>query len=205
MLEKITMLGDFYALEMWTPPHEVLSDIEKFKDKWSKYNSFKPQIPREGLCIINEDGVNKQGPALDSLLEWNREYNTNFTELDFNVSTPVYDETILKDFLAPIRQWCYRSHFLKLPPGGYFPPHRDKSWESIRLILPLFNCNAPLTRFMLEDRTLQWELGRMYFVNTLKEHTLFNASSDQDSIWLVLNYIVNEESVMWIRKNLAIK
>ena len=137
-------------------------------------------------------------------LEWNKEYNTNYNELDFNVSTPVYNETILKDFLAPIRQWCYRSHFLKLPPGGYFPPHRDKSWESIRLILPLFNCNAPLTRFILEDKTLQWELGRMYFVNTLKEHTLFNASADQDSIWLVLNYIVNEESINWIYKNLAI-
>ena len=44
----------------------------------------------------------------------------------------------------------------------------------------------------------------MYFVNTLKEHTLFNASADQDSIWLVLNYIVNEESINWIYRNLAI-
>jgi len=205
MLDKITMLGDFYSLEMWHSPHEILQDLEQFKDKWSKYNSFKPDIPREGLCIINEDGINKPGPALDSLLEWNKAHNTNFNELDFNVSTPVYTDTILNEFLSPIRKWCYRSHFLKLPPGGYFPPHRDKSWESIRLIQPLFNCNPPLTRFMLEDKTLHWELGRMYFVNTLKEHTLFNASSDQDSIWLVLNYIVNEESITWIRRNLAIK
>ena len=97
MIDKITMLGDFYALDMWTPPHEVLTDIERFKDSWSQYNSFKPDIPRQGLCIINEDGVNKQGPALDSLLEWNKRYNTNYNELDFNVSTPVYNETMLKD------------------------------------------------------------------------------------------------------------
>ena len=80
MIDKITMLGDFYALDMWNPPHEILSDIEKFEDSWYQYNSFKPDIPRQGLCIINEDGVNKQGPALDSLLEWNREYNTNYNE-----------------------------------------------------------------------------------------------------------------------------
>ena len=69
MIDKITMLGDFYALDMWNPPHEILSDIEKFEDSWYQYNSFKPDIPRQGLCIINEDGINKQGPALDSLLE----------------------------------------------------------------------------------------------------------------------------------------
>jgi len=189
---------------MWHPPHEILDDLKHYDDKWTQYNSHKPWIPRQGLCIINEDGVNKAGPALDSLLEWNKVHGTNYTELDFNVSTPVLTDTILNDFLSPIRQWCYRSHFLKLPPGGYFPPHRDKSWESIRLILPLFNCNSPLTRFILEDKTLSFELGRMYFVNTLKEHTLFNASADQDSIWLVLNYEVNDDSVKWIHRNLAI-
>lgn len=204
MLDKITMLGDFYSLDMWRPPHEILDDLKQYDDKWTQYNSHKPWIPRQGLCIINEDGVNKAGPALDSLLEWNKANGTNYTELDFNVSTPVLTDTVLNDFLKPIRQWCYRSHFLKLPPGGYFPPHRDKSWESIRLILPLFNCNAPLTRFILEDKTLSFELGRMYFVNTLKEHTLFNASADQDSVWLVLNYEVNDDSVRWIHRNLAI-
>lgn len=204
MLDKITMLGDFYALDMWHPPHEILDDLKQYDDKWTQYNSYKPWIPRQGLCIINEDGINKAGPALDSLLEWNKAHGTNYTELDFNISTPVLTDTVLNDFLSPIRQWCYRSHFLKLPPGGYFPPHRDKSWESIRLILPLFNCNAPLARFILEDKTLTFELGRMYFVNTLKEHTLFNASSDIDSIWLVLNYEVNETSVDWLHKNLAI-
>ena len=205
MLDKITMLGDFYALEMWHPPHEILDDLKSYDDKWTQYNSHKPWIPRQGLCIINEDGINKAGPALDSLLEWNKAHGTNYTELDFNISTPVLTDTVLNDFLAPIRQWCYRSHFLKLPPGGYFPPHRDKSWESIRLILPIFNCNAPLTRFILEDKTLSFELGRMYFVNTLKEHTLFNASADQDSVWLVLNYEVNNNSVDWIHKNLSIR
>lgn len=201
MLDKITMLGDFYALDMWTPPHEVLDDLKKYDDKWTQYNSTKPSIPRQGLCIINEDGVNKAAPApepaLDSL------YGTDYTELDFNVSTPVLTDTVLNDFLAPIRQWCYRSSFVKLLPGGYFPPHRDKSWESIRLIMPVFNCNAPLTRFILEDKTLSFELGRMYFVNTLKEHTLFNASPDLDSMWLILNYEVTDDSVKWIHRNLA--
>ena len=193
------------ALDMWHPPHEILNDLETYDKKWSQYNPQKPWIPRKGLCVINEDGVNKAGPSLGSLGDWNRKHNTNYTDFDFNVSTPVLTDTVLNDFLSPIRKWCYRSSIIKLPPGGYFPPHRDSAWESIRFILPIFNCNAPLTRFMLEDRTLSFELGRMYFINTVKEHTLFNASADLDSIWLIINYKLTEDSIKWLYKNLAIR
>lgn len=54
---------------------------------------------------------------------------------------------------------------------------------------------------MIEDRTLYWEEGRMYAVNTTKEHTLFNTSSD-DSIWLVINAKVCDETIRFVSKNL---
>lgn len=54
---------------------------------------------------------------------------------------------------------------------------------------------------MIEDRTLYWEEGRMYAVNTTKEHTLFNTNSD-DSIWLVINAKVCDETIRFVSKNL---
>ena len=204
-IERLMLLGDQTALDIKINEHQLLSQLEPFKEQWSKYNSHKPDIKRDGLCIINEDGVNKAGPALDSLTEWNRENNTNFSELDFDTPTPVFNNTMLKDVLDDIQSECYRSHFLRLPHGGYFPPHRDFSMDSVRVILPVYNCNPPNCRFMIEDKTLHWDHGRFYVVNTLKEHTLFNCSVGLDSIWLVLNVKVSEKTCRWIYKNMTIK
>lgn len=203
-MSTLLLLGDQTAIDIWIPPNEIIDDLKQFDDKWSKYNSNKPDIKRDGLCIINEDGINKPGPALESLLEWNKNHGTNYTELDFNVSTPVYNNTVLNHYLDPIRQWCFRSHFLRLPPGGYFPPHRDHTLESFRMIIPVENCNPPNTRFLIENDTLHWEMGRLYVVNTIKEHTLFNCTIDLDSIWLVLNVEITDDSVDWVYKNLCI-
>lgn len=204
-IERFMLLGDQTALDLDVNAFDLLDQIKPFDDKWSKYNSHKPDIQRDGLCIINEDGINKAGPALDSLTEWNRENGTNLSELDFDTSTPVYEQTVLKDVLKDIRSECYRSHFLRLPPGGYFPPHRDFSMDSFRVILPVYNCNPPNARFMIEDKTLHWDHGRFYIINTLKEHTLFNCSDGLDSIWLVLNVKLSEKSVAWSYKNMSIK
>lgn len=204
-IERFMLLGDQTALDLDVNAFDLLDQIKPFDDKWSKYNSHKPDIQRDGLCIINEDGINKAGPALDSLTEWNRENGTNLSELDFDTSTPVYEQTVLKDILKDIRSECYRSHFLRLPPGGYFPPHRDFSMDSFRVILPVYNCNPPNARFMIEDKTLNWDHGRFYIINTLKEHTLFNCSDGLDSIWLVLNVKLSEKSVAWSYKNMSIK
>lgn len=204
-IERFMVIGDQTSLNIKVNANELLKELEQFEDKWAPYNSHKDFIKREGLCIINEDGVNKQGPALESLTDWNREHGTNWSELDFNISTPVYENTMLKDVLKDLRSECYRSHFIKLPPGGYFPPHRDFSMDAFRVIMPVRVCNPPETRFMIEDRTLHWEHGRFYIINTLKEHTLFNASDGLDSIWLVLNVKLSKKSIMWSYKNMSIK
>lgn len=57
---------------------------------------------------------------------------------------------------------------------------------------------------MIEDRTLHWNEGSMYAVNTTKEHTLFNASTSNDNVWLVINAILCEETVSFVSNNLAV-
>lgn len=204
-MEKLLLLGDQIALDIDIDTSMLLKQLKYFDDKWAKYNSSKPWIKRDGLCIINEDGVNKSGPALESLSEWNKVHGTELSEVDFNVSTPVYDETLLKDVIKDIRPHCYRSHFLRLPPGGYFPPHRDHALNSFRVICPIQSCNPPDTRFMIEDKTLNWKHGRFYVLNTMKEHTLFNCSVDTDNIWLVLNVNLTLETVLWVNSKLRVR
>ena len=47
---------------------------------------------------------------------------------------------------------------------------------------------------MLEDQLLRWETGRPYFLDTAKQHHLFNCYSTP-SYWIVLNIATNEQSV----------
>ena len=200
--------GDQIMLNKKIDEYRLLEDLKQFDDKWFQYNEFKPYINRQGLCILNESGENKPGPAISSLGEWNAAYGTNFVETDFNIETPVYHcNQELKEILEEIRPWAYRTHFLRLPPGGYFPPHRDSRHprpDTFRLIMPINNSMNPWFRFMIEDRPLHWDNGSLYAVNTTKEHTLFNAGT-KDSIWLVINAKVCMEMFRFVSKNLAIQ
>lgn len=202
----LAQFGDQFPIQRKVNLNDLMGDLEDFKDKWAPYNPRKHWIKREGLCILNERGECGPGPALDSIREYNAEHGTSFTERDFNVPTDFYYHSkAIRDLTKGMMDWCIRSHFLKLPPGGFFPPHRDHGLgeqTTFRIIVPIENCNPPDSRFIIEDTSLYWEHGRMYFVNTAKQHSLFNATASYDSIWLVINAIVCDESVEFISKNL---
>ena len=208
-IDKITQYGDFYQLNASFKVSKLLKELEPFKDKWSKYNPRKPQVLRDGLCVINEKGKCGPGPALDSLLQWNTENGTFLKESDFNVPTELYKSSSeLQRVMEPMLDWSVRSHFLRLPPGGYFSPHRDHVYydqKSFRIIWPLQNCNPPSFRFMLEDTTLNFDHGHCYVINTTKAHTLFNCSPSNDSIMLVVNALICEYSIRFIQDNLYIR
>jgi len=174
-----------------------MKNSEKFID-WTednfdyvRYNPRKP-IDRWGLSITSFDGGLSGIPDLDSLGEYCKENNCYLEESDFNVPTKVYKKSRdLQKVLEPFKGNFYRTHILKLNPSGYFPKHRDlrrTNFNNFRLIIPLKN---PCT-FIIEDKILNWELGRMYFIDTSKVHYLFNATSNP-SYWLVLNVELTEE------------
>ena len=207
MSYEIFQFGDQIALDIKCSTKDILKEIEPFHESWSQYNEFKPEIPRQGLCIINEKGKVGPGPALSSIPAWNDYYGTSYYETDFDKPTEVYHSSpsiqkLMKDCL----DFSTRTHFIKLLPGGYFPPHRDNRKKELlcfRLIVPIKNVNPPDCRFMIEDKTLHWEPGRMYAVNTTLEHTLMNYSN-RDSIWIVINAIVCDKSIDFVTKNLLI-
>jgi hypothetical protein len=203
---KLASLGDRYTLDFKL---KKSTDFVRKTEEIYNYVKYNPrkEIKRYGLSITSLDGGVSGIPDLDSLLEYNKEHNTQISEKDCNVPTMVAEECVLKKFLEPFKDYLFRSHILRIDPGGYFPAHRDvyRNIDSFRLISPLSNCDPPYMYFILDGTiTTNWDLGRMYFVNTIKEHTLFNASFNP-SYWLVLNVDLNNVAVETVLHNLSIR
>ena len=205
-ISSIYQFGDQYVIDRSFDPDEMLKELERYKDKWSQYNPRKPHIKREGLCVINYTGTLGCNPALDSIPEYNNIHKTDIKEEDCDKITEVYKSSkILKSFFKDMLPWCIRTHFLKLGPGGFFPPHRDHTngiQSTFRLIVPIKNCNPPSVRLILEDHSLYWKYGELYVLNTTKQHSLFNASSSRDSIWLVITAKLCKESIDFVATHL---
>jgi len=204
--ELYSMLTNYGSMIMLK---NKLNDPKQFVD-WTEQNfdyvRYNPRkkVDRWGLSITSLDGGLSGIPDLDSLKEYNKENHTSYTEKSFNVPTPVLEHTELKDFLEPIKDNIFRSHILKLNPGGYFPPHRDyygTKFGSFRIIVPLVNFEPPEVNFVLEDKILNWRAGHMYFLNTAKMHYVFN-SSFNPSYWIVLNLSTKQETIDFVISNI---
>jgi len=164
--------------------------------EYVRYNPRK-DIARYGLSITSLDGGTSGVPDLDSLYEYNNEHSTSYGERDFATYTSVSEHPDLKPILEPFRNDIFRSHIIKLDPGGYFPAHRDFrgiEFDSFRLLVPLLNCDPPQFTFIVDGKIYEWELGRVCFVDTVKMHYLFNAST-KPTYFIVLNVDLNPQTV----------
>ena len=66
------------------------------------------------------------------------------------------------------------------------------------------NMEYPKFTFMLEDKILPWKNGSAYFLNTAKQHHLFNAGSE-DAYMIVLNVETNPQTVMTVIEHMRAK
>ena len=192
--------GDVYRLKLFLKDSKAFVDWTEDNFDYVKYNPRK-KVDREGLSITRLDGGVTGIPDLDSLYEYNVENNTTYTELDFNVPTPVFEYPDLRRTVGVFEKFMFRTHVLKLNPGGFFPPHRDlvSDFDSFRIVVPLLNVNPPYANFVVDGELQYWEEGVMYFVDTAKLHYLFN-SSFSPSYWIVVNVKTTPESVDTVLK-----
>ena len=196
LFNTLTAYGDQIGFHTKFDENVILDKLQEFSDNWAEYNPRTTTVNnRWGLSITNHNGELGAGPDLDSLHQYNSEYNTNYSEEDFVVKTPVYD--IFEEYFAPFEQWLFRCHVLQLRFGGYFPPHVDMygtAIKSFRLFIPLKNCNPTNHYFILDNKLLYWQHGRLYFINTCKQHLLFNPSPSTTT-FVVLNVKLNQDSL----------
>lgn len=175
-------------------------------DGWKQYNPRKTNN-RFGLSVTSIDGGYSGVPDLDSLLEYNKENNTNYTEHNFSKRTPIVDDIpelkILLDMFNPLG----RCHFLRMNSGGFFPPHRDNGSSipspTFRVIVPIANTSKHQWKWIQEDKIISLETGRAYCINTSKEHSVF--SFVDNCIILVMNIPASAQNCLKISSNLLIK
>ena len=204
LLTRIALYGDVLPLTFKLDYDKFEEGLKLFKDKWVQYNPRK-NIPRYGLSITSLDGGFSGIPDLDSLKEYNEQHNVYIDEPDIKTKTPFwpYVESVLSKFTNHLG----RTHIIKKYAGGQFPSHRDHydiENKSFRLFLPIYNCNPPFNYFILDDKILHFEHGRLYFLNTCKEHIVFTSArgGKGHSMYIVANITLNEESTNLVLHNM---
>lgn len=200
LYECLSRYGDVYGLRQEIRTREVEEQLRLYENYWVQYNPRK-KIDRWGLSITSLDGGMSGIPDLDSVKEYNIKHNLNLDETDFNKKTELWD--LVEDAFKPFENHLGRTHFIKMNATGMFPPHRDqytRELNSFRLFLPIYGCNPPNTYFILDEKIINFEHGRVYFLNTCKVHTVFTTCDP--SLFAVANVILSEDSVDAVLSNL---
>lgn len=204
LLTRIALYGDVLPLTFKLDYKKFEEGLKLHNDKWVQYNPRK-NIPREGLSITSLDGGFSGIPDLDSLKEYNDEHNVYIDEPDIKTKTSFYPyvESVLSKFTNHLG----RTHLIRKFAGGQFPSHRDhyeRENKSFRLFLPIYKCNPPYNYFILDDKILHFEHGRLYYLNTCKEHIVFTSArgGTGHSMYMVANINVNEESTDLVLHNM---
>lgn len=202
LYEVLTRYGLYYKLNIQLDPKVFLKEIEKFNDNWVQYNPRK-NIKRYGLSLTSLDGGMSGYPDLDSLKEYNELHNLEIEETDIKTKTMAWD--LVSDCLDVFDPDIGRTHVIKQPSGGMFPPHRDEYSREIlsyRLFIPIKNCNPPNNYFILDERILHFDYGHVYFIDTCKEHTVFTTNGE--SMFVVVNMGLTEKSIDTVLSNMSI-
>ena len=188
-------LGDFEPLDYKINTAQFMLEIEQFKNDWVDYlpRTDRPNN-RQGLALMNhpEWAVNECPSLAEAAVKLQRVPR----ESDFNTKTKLYDACgSLHEFLEDWQPLA-RTFLVKSNIGGYFVPHRDQPTmprETFRLIAFLNNCGPTDYDWLMEDKKLSIEPGRVYYVNTRKMHRTI--SWVNDSIHLILNVPFNSVNV----------
>ena len=202
LYNRILYLGKTALLNKAINVNDIKEKIAEFESHFKPYNLRKSGYNRYGLSITSLDGGFSGVPDLDSLFEYNKENGTDFSENDFCKWSPFIKSCIaLQEMTLPFHKYMGRSHLLRLNKGGFFPMHRDLTPESYRLFVSLSHFDSFV--FLLDNKRMYFEPGRLYFINTWLIHSLFSFEDKND--FLVFNIDLCKDSVDTLIDNLVVK
>lgn len=198
LYDCLARYGKIVDLDHYMNPGPFLKQTENYK--WIQYNPRK-NFPRWGQSITSLDGGMSGIPDIDSILEYCIKNKVKLAETDFDKKTPLWEYA--KPALEDYSDYLGRTHVIKMDPGGCFPSHRDEhniEIPNFRLFIPLKNCNPPLNWFVLDKQVLHFDHGKVYFIDTCLEHTVFTTNAT--SYFIVANIRLCKESVETVLKNM---
>jgi len=191
----LSNLGNVVPLNIKINCEQFMNEIKPFDQDWVDYlpRTDRPNN-RQALALTNLPGTDHKTNI--SLAQASYAAKRKLSELDFSQPTDVYKNcTSLSGFLD---QWnpLGRTFLVKSNIGGYFVPHRDHPSmprDVFRLIVFLNNCNPLDYDWLMDDKKLQIEIGRVYYIITRLAHRTI--SWVDNSIHLILNVPFNTENI----------
>lgn len=195
-------LGAVVPLKWKIDCGQFMNEVAQFNNDWMDYlpRTDRPNN-RRALAVTNlPNKTHKDNP---SLAQASYAAGRKLSETEFHCATDVYKScTSLSPFL---NEWAPlgRTFLVKSDTGGYFVPHRDHPSlprDVFRLVVFLNNCGPLDYDWWMDDRKLQIEPGRVYYVNTRLTHRTI--SWVNDSIHLILNVPFNSMNVAKVIANL---
>jgi hypothetical protein len=198
----LTNLGPIVPLKWKIDCGQFMNEIFEFKDDWVDYlvRADRPNN-RKAMTLMSLPG--KTHKENTSLAEASYAARRKLSELEFNQPTDVYKSC--NSLSSVLDQWqpLGRSLVVRCDTGGYFVPHRDEPSmprDCFRLVAFLNNCGPLDYDWLMDDRKMQIEQGRLYYVNTRLTHRTI--SWVNDSIHLILNVPFTTENVGKVIANL---
>ena len=203
-------LGIFEPLDYKLDTHCIENTInEKYSNDWVDY------LPR------TDRPNNRRSMTLTTLADWDHMTAPSIPEAanklgripqetEFCYPTRLYNDcdqaalglTSLKSLLD---EWqpLGRSFIVNSGTGGYFVPHRDHPGmprPCFRLVAFLKNCGPLDYDWWMDDRKMNIDLGRVYYVNTRRTHRTI---SWVDNSWhLIMNIPFTVSNVNKVLENL---
>ncbi len=188
-------MGNTIKLKWKINEHEVIEQLEQFKDNWCPYNVKKDaNNNRWGLPITSHSGDVMDNYHLNSFGYMQKYHDVEMKEENFTTPTEVYNKipelAKLVDAFSPD---IGRVHLLRVDQGGFFPPHRDFPGvgpEWMRLLCVFGKCKPENFVHMLDGKPMYPDPGYLYFVNFQLDHSVFSFS---DGLYaLILTVKVND-------------
>lgn len=206
----LTQIGDFEPLEWKLDCDHIQSVIRgKYQNDWVDYlpRTDRPNN-RKSMTLTTMPGWDHR--TAPSIPEAYNKLGRIPREEEFCVPTSLYQDCdqagegrmSLKGFLD-LWQPLGRTFIINSGIGGYFVPHRDHPGmprPCFRLVAFLNNCGPYDYDWLMDDRKLEIEQGRVYYVNTRRTHRTI--SWKNDSWHLILNVPFTVENVDRVLKHL---
>ena len=203
--QNLLSLGQTFLLKKYVAPEHISEDISFFEPHFTPYNPRKPQYNCYSLPLTSLDGGLSGASSIGALTEYNREHETDLLENNFRKRTPVFIACKkLSEAMEPFHKHIGRSYILRLNKGGYLPFHRS----CVTLIPSVFRllisfCDYEDFVFLLNDKRVFLNPGRVYFVNTCLAHCFFSFKDRRD--FAVFNIDLCEDSVNAVLKHLVVR
>ena len=196
-------LGNFEPLKFKIDCVQFMNEIQQFDNDWQDYLP-RTDRPNNRQALVLTNVLNADHKTNPSLAQASYAAKRKLSEIEFKYPTIVYESCeSLKLFLNTFSP-LGRTFLVKSNIGGYFVPHRDHPTmprDTFRLIAFLNNCGPYDYDWLMDDKKLNIEPGRVYYVNTRLMHRTI--SWVDNSQHLILNIPFTTENVSKVIANLA--